>query len=143
METKEKQMTENEQELIPYSKLEREEDTDDQSSIYGKKFANAGGVTAAVLESMKELGCTEDVSVCKCSGIAECKKALTLLKVGRLPEDFIEGMACEGGCVGGPSRHRAPNVAMRDRNEALSKSTDISIMDNLDKQEAAAVDMVR
>lgn len=124
-------------------KLEPEEDTDDQSSIYGKKFANAGGVTAAVLESMKELGCTEDVSVCKCSGIAECKKALTLLKVGRLPEDFIEGMACEGGCVGGPSRHRAPNVAMRDRNEALSKSTDISIMDNLDKQEAAAVDMVR
>ena len=68
---------------------------------------------------------------------------MTLLKVGRLPEDFIEGMACEGGCVGGPSRHRAPNVAMRDRNEALSKSTDISIMDNLDKQEAAAVDMVR
>lgn len=124
-------------------KLEPEEDTDDQSSIYGKKFANAGGVTAAVLESMKELGCTEDVSVCKCSGIAECKKALTLLKVGRLPEDFIEGMACEGGCVGGPSRHRAPNVAMRDRNEALSKSTDISIMGNLDKQEAAAVDMVR
>ncbi len=124
-------------------KLEPEEDTDDQSSIYGKKFANAGGVTAAVLESMKELGCTDDVSVCKCSGIAECKKALTLLKVGRLPEDFIEGMACEGGCVGGPSRHRAPNVAMRDRNEALSKSTDISIMGNLDKQEAAAVDMVR
>lgn len=124
-------------------KLEPEEDTDDQSSIYGKKFANAGGVTAAVLESMKELGCTDDVSVCKCSGIAECKKALTLLKVGRLPEDFVEGMACEGGCVGGPSRHRAPNVAMRDRNEALSKSTDISIMDNLDKQEAAAVDMVR
>lgn len=124
-------------------KLEPEEDTDDQSSIYGKKFANAGGVTAAVLESMKELGCTEDVSVCKCSGIAECKKALTLLKVGRLSEDFIEGMACEGGCVGGPSRHRAPNVAMRDRNEALSKSTDISIMDNLDKQEAAAVNMVR
>ncbi len=124
-------------------KLEPEEDTDDQSSIYGKKFANAGGVTAAVLESMKELGCMDDVSVCKCSGIAECKKALTLLKVGRLPEDFIEGMACEGGCVGGPSRHRAPNVAMRDRNEALSKSTDISIMDNLDKQEAAAVDMVR
>lgn len=28
-------------------KLEPEEDTDDQSSIYGKKFANAGGVTAA------------------------------------------------------------------------------------------------
>lgn len=124
-------------------KLEPEEDTDDQGSIYGKKFANAGGVTAAVLESMKELGCTGDVSVCKCSGITECKKALTLMKVGRLPEDFIEGMVCEGGCVGGPSRHRDPNLAMRDRNAALAKSSDILIKDNLDKQNAETVDMIR
>ena len=124
-------------------KLEPEEDTDDQGSIYGKKFANAGGVTAAVLESMKELGCTGDVSVCKCSGITECKKALTLMKVGRLPEDFIEGMVCEGGCVGGPSRHRDPNLAMRDRNTALAKSSDILIKDNLDKQNAETVDMIR
>lgn len=124
-------------------KLEPEEDTDDQGSIYGKKFANAGGVTAAVLESMKELGCTGDVSVCKCSGITECKKALTLMKVGRLPEDFVEGMVCEGGCVGGPSRHRDPNLAMRDRNAALAKSSDILIKDNLDKQNAESVDMIR
>ena len=124
-------------------KLEPEEDADDQGSIYGKKFANAGGVTAAVLESMKELGCTGDVSVCKCSGITECKKALTLMKVGRLPEDFVEGMVCEGGCVGGPSRHRDPNLAMRDRNAALAKSSDILIKDNLDKQNAESVDMIR
>lgn len=92
---------------------------------------------------MKELGCTGDVSVCKCSGITECKKALTLMKVGRLPEDFVEGMVCEGGCVGGPSRHRDPNLAMRDRNAALAKSSDILIKDNLDKQNAESVDMIR
>ena len=41
----------------------------------------------------------EDIKVCKANGAAECKKALMFLQRGRLPEDFIEGMACEGGCV--------------------------------------------
>ena len=63
---------------------------------------------------MKELG--EDPSkftIEKCSGGTECKKALTLLKMGRLQADFVEGMACEGGCVGGPSHHHS------NKNEAL------------------------
>lgn len=42
---------------------------------------------------------------CRAGG-AECKKALQLLKLGRVAEDFIEGMACPGGCVGGPSKHK-------------------------------------
>ena len=112
-------------------KLEPEEDTDDQGSIYGKKFANAGGVTAAVLESMKELGCTGDVSVCKCSGITECKKALTLMKVGRLPEDFIEGMACDGGCVGGPSSFNDQMASKKNRDALISQADDRGILDNL------------
>ncbi len=124
-------------------KLEPEEDTRDDSSIFGKKFANAGGVTEAVLESMKELGCTDEVGVCKCSGIDECKKALTLMKVGRLPESFVEGMICEGGCVGGPSRHKAPAQALKDRNAAISSSTTISITDNLKEHSADTINMLR
>ena len=27
--------------------------------------------------------------------------------MGRLPEDLVEGMACIGGCVGGPSSHKS------------------------------------
>ena len=49
---------------------------------------------------MKELG--EDPSkftIEKCSGGAECKKALTLLKMDRLQADFVEGMACEEMCI--------------------------------------------
>ena len=55
----------------------------------------------------------------------------------------MEGMACEGGCVGGPSRHRDPNMAMRDRKTALDNSTDINITENLEKQGADKIDMVR
>ena len=124
-------------------KLEPEEDTDDQGSIYGKKFANAGGVTAAVLESMKELGCTGDVSVCKCSGITECKKALTLMKVGRLPEDFIEGMACEGGCVGGPSRNEEIIKARKVRENLIKSADDRKITDNLKRYDMDSFSMHR
>lgn len=73
------------------------------ASTFGKRFANSGGVTAAVLESLKESDNCIDAKVCRANGSQECKKALLLMKVGRLPEDFIEGMACDGGCVGGPS----------------------------------------
>lgn len=38
-----------------------------------------------------------------CSGIEECKIALLKMNKGVLPENFIEGMACQGGCVQGPA----------------------------------------
>ena len=75
------------------------------ASTFGKRFANAGGVTAAVLQSMKEANADVDVKVHKANGAAECKKALLLMRAAKLPADFIEGMACEGGCVGGPSAY--------------------------------------
>lgn len=83
--------------------LEADDTSYQEGSVFGKRFANSGGVTAAVIESMKEKGEDVDCKVCKANGAAECKKALLLMKAGKLPENFIEGMACEGGCVGGPS----------------------------------------
>ncbi len=71
---------------------------------YGKGFAKSGGVTNAVMEVVKELNFDTPIKAVKCNGIAECKKALLLLKNGRLPEDFIEGMSCEHGCINGPAK---------------------------------------
>ena len=48
-----------------------------------------------------------------------CKKALTMLKAGTLKEDFIEGMMCPGGCVGGPSRHSTEPETIRARTNLL------------------------
>ncbi|MFW5672413.1 MAG: [Fe-Fe] hydrogenase large subunit C-terminal domain-containing protein, partial [Acetivibrio ethanolgignens] len=99
-----------------------------QGSIYGKRFGNAGGVTKAVVQALNELGECSDVKVRQCSGGAECKKALMFLKVGKLPEDFIEGMACEGGCVNGPGSVRPELLAKKDREALLAKADDREIV---------------
>ncbi|MEG2775247.1 MAG: [Fe-Fe] hydrogenase large subunit C-terminal domain-containing protein, partial [Acetivibrio sp.] len=103
-----------------------------QGSIYGKEFAKAGGVTAAVVEAFKEQGENPDVKVRQCNGAAECKKALMLLKAGKLPEDFIEGMACIGGCVNGPGTLVNEMDARKDRAALLSKADDRKIQENLE-----------
>ena len=103
-----------------------------ESSIWGKRFATSGGVANAVLECMQERGeSIDDIKLLKCAGGAECKKALTLLKVGRLPEDFIEGMACPGGCVGGPSRHKTELELKRSREMLLKKADNRKVLENL------------
>ncbi len=102
-----------------------------ESSIYGKRFGNAGGVTAAVLESMKEQNADCNPKVCQANGAAECRKALLLMKAGKLPEDFIEGMACEGGCVGGPSAYNDMLSTKKFRETLLSQADERSISDNL------------
>ena len=105
-----------------------------EASLFGKNFAGSGGVANAVLQAMKEMG--EDISgisVLTCAGGSECKKALTLLKNGRLKEDFIEGMACPGGCIGGPSKHRAETEVLRARTSLLEKADTRKILENLKK----------
>lgn len=81
---------------------------------------------------MEELG--EDISdirLLTCAGGDECKKAMQLLKAGRLDTDFVEGMICPGGCVGGPSKHQAENLVLRDRETLLKKADDRNILENL------------
>lgn len=111
--------------------LEPCENTDQIASVYGKRFANSGGVTAAVLQSLKESDNEIDAKVCKANGAAECKKALLLLKVARLPEDFIEGMVCDGGCVGGPSSFKDQLVSKKNRDTLLSQADDRGVWENL------------
>lgn len=126
-------------------KIEPEANANQQASVYGKRFGNGGGVTAAVIECMKELG--EDPSkftIEKCAGGVECKKALTLLKMGRLPADFVEGMACEGGCVGGPSHHRSNKneaLAAKDRDKLLSEADSRGVYENLKNYETDGFSM--
>lgn len=102
-----------------------------ESSTYGKRFGNSGGVTAAVLEYMKEKDYDCDPKVCKANGAAECKKALLLLKAGKLQEDFIEGMACVGGCVGGPSAFKDQMLSKKDRDALIDQADARTIVGNL------------
>ena len=103
--------------------------------IYGGSRAGLMGILAdAVLEAMKEMGeDTSDISVLRCAGGEECRKALLLLRSGRLKEDFVEGMICPGGCIGGPSKHETEPIVMKARNELLQTADDRKILDNLKK----------
>ncbi len=111
--------------------LEPCENNDQIASTYGKRFANSGGVTAAVLQSLKESGNEIDAKVCRANGAAECKKALLLLKAARLPEDFIEGMICDGGCVGGPSAFNDQMSSKRNRDALIAEADNRGIHENL------------
>lgn len=111
--------------------LEPEENSLQEGSVFGKRFGNAGGVTAAVLQCLKETNENDDIKVMKCNGAAECKKALMLLKVGRLPEDFVEGMVCTGGCVGGPSRHKSEVEAKKARDLLIGSADGREVHENL------------
>lgn len=75
----------------------------DHASGFGRSFAAGGGVAAAVGQALKERGSAVEAKPIACSGIEECKMALIKMSKGVLPENFIEGMACMGGCVQGPA----------------------------------------
>lgn len=103
-------------------------------SIYAKRYASSGGVTSAVKQSLMEQGVSAAVNVRQCNGAEECKKALFLMKAGRLPEDFLEGMACEGGCVAGPGNIQEEKAFKRERIKQLKNADDDrTIADTLER----------
>ncbi len=79
------------------------EDVLDNASYFGRIFARSGGLSDAVTEALKEHGLDEEfiLKPCTCDGIEACKLALLKKSKGLLDANFIEGMACVGGCIGG------------------------------------------
>ena len=124
-------------------KLEPCENDDQISSVYGKRFANSGGVTGAVLQSLKESGHEIDAKVCKANGAAECKKALLLLRAAKLPEDFVEGMICDGGCVGGPRAFNDQISSRKNRDTLISQADSRGIHENLGNYDMDSFSMHR
>ena len=115
-----------------------------EASLFGKRFAGSGGVAEAVLEVMREMGeDTSSIKLQKCAGGDECRKALLMLRSGRLDADFIEGMICPGGCVGGPSKHQVETIVEQSRKNLLAKADDRKILDNLKNYPMDAFSMFR
>lgn len=73
-----------------------------QASRDGTIFAKAGGVAQAVKNALAQLEPDLEFKGCQCDGLANCKEALIKLQQGATEVNFVEGMACPGGCVGGP-----------------------------------------
>ena len=59
----------------------------------------------------------------RCDGLSECAKTMKIASFGRLKGNFIEGMACKCGCIGGAASlsHGPKDVTQVDKYGKLSK----------------------
>lgn len=89
---------------------EVEPDLGDFPSIFGRNFAQGGGVSKAVAEVAKEKSDPE-VRAHYADGCFECKKQLLMMKAGRFDADILEGMCCTGGCIAGPATVEVAAIA--------------------------------
>ena len=103
-----------------------EEGVLDNASYYGRIFARSGGLTDAAAQAMKEQNLDFEIKPVVCDGIEACRMALLKMNKGLLDGNFIEGMACIGGCIGGAGclTHGEKNKAEVDKygREALEKT---------------------
>ena len=72
------------------------------SSCNGRGYANCGGVAEAISQNIRKIAPDKQFNLDKADSLADCRKMLLLAKVGKRDGYLIEGMACPGGCVGGP-----------------------------------------
>ena len=98
----------------------------DNASYFGRIFARCGGLADAVKQGLKEQNIDFDLKAISCDGIEECRVALMKKSKNVLDANFIEGMACIGGCIGGAGclTHGEKNKAEVDKygREALEKT---------------------
>lgn len=73
----------------------------DNASFYGRIFARSGGVTESIKHIVDSQKIAVDFTPVICDGLKQCDMALKLAKIGKLKGNFIEGMACTGGCIAG------------------------------------------
>lgn len=107
-----------------------EEDVLDNASYYGRIFARSGGLSDAVAQALKEQGLDENfvLKAFACDGIEACRVALLKKSKNLLDANFIEGMACVGGCIGGAGclTHGEKNKAEVDKYGMLAHEKTIT-----------------
>ena len=72
-----------------------------EGTAAGRGFAVSGGVAQAVTDLIHQTNPEVEVKTARAEGLRECRKLMTLAKVGKYNGYLLEGMACPGGCVAG------------------------------------------
>ncbi len=80
------------------------EDAMEHSSRAGRIYARTGGVSEAVQKTVEQLKPDREIAVrpAQADGVPACRALIEKIKSGETAANFFEGMACNGGCVGGP-----------------------------------------
>lgn len=114
----------------------------------GRLYARSGGVSIAVSETIEELypDKYKYFKAAKASGVKDCRELLENALKGNVDANFLEGMGCVGGCVGGPKAIIPPaqgKVAADDfaYDSPIKVPTHSSILDNvLEKLDINSID---
>ncbi|TGE36755.1 iron hydrogenase [Desulfosporosinus fructosivorans] len=96
-----------------------EEDERDHSSRGGRIYARTGGVSTAVSSALTRLRPDRIIPLRseQADGIVACKKMLKDILGGEVKANFLEGMGCVGGCVGGPKSLIKVDLATKQVND--------------------------
>lgn len=109
-------------------------DEKDQGSLGGRLYARTGGVSFSVKTVVNRLEPSRVIKLKpnKVNGVKECKEVLEDLKNGKkMNANFIEGMGCVGGCVGGPRTNIDKDKATKYVNDFGEDSYILTPFDNL------------
>ncbi len=79
-----------------------EESPLDNASYFGRIFARSGGLHDAVEEGLKEQNIDFELKAGIGDGLDMCRQLLVKSQGAEKPYNFIEGMICTNGCIGGP-----------------------------------------
>ncbi|WP_410506288.1 [Fe-Fe] hydrogenase large subunit C-terminal domain-containing protein [Haloimpatiens sp. FM7315] len=106
--------------------------TSQYASREGRLYARTGGVSTSVSEAVDALFKEEKgkVKAIQAHGVKECKEVLEKAIKGELKANFVEGMGCIGGCVGGP-KALIPKEQGRDMVNKVAEDSNVRIcLDN-------------
>lgn len=103
----------------------------DHASATARGYAASGGVAQAVEALIKEKWPDVPVQYEGAEGLDNCVKLMKMAQAGRKNGMLLEGMACEGGCIGGPGTLVTFNRA----NRALASFQASSLFDSPTKNQ--------
>ncbi len=109
-----------------------EEDLRDHSSAAGRIYARTGGVSKAVADTVERIAPDRKLPVKarQANGVPECKALLKEIMQGHIDANFIEGMGCVGGCVGGPRIIIDKDQGTKNVNEYAAHTEEKTPVDN-------------
>lgn len=99
------------------------------SSGAGLIFGTSGGVCEATMRTIKDQ-LPRSLKGIVVSGIANAEKLIQKIKAGKADYDFIEVMACPGGCVNGGGQPSDTSLIQDNRGNAKKRAATIKRLDN-------------
>ena len=102
----------------------------EDASHDGRIYARTEGVATAISRAVNRIDPSLQIKAVHGDGIKECMTLLKLVEQGKLAANFMEGMACAGGCVGGPGNIIPAQEGREHVNEFAESASSLSAPDN-------------